>query len=354
MRIEEEVFQKRKIRPEALGPFGFIRDGASLRYEEVFMDGDFRAELTVGPDGKLKGRVVELSTEEEYLPVQIASRTGAFVSQVREAYRAVLERAAGACSDPRLFRSEQANRLAQAIFSRYGEEPDNPFSGLPEASVFRCPSNRKWYALVMDVRRSTVTGEKTEEGEESPLTEVMNLKADPARLPELHAMPGIWPGYHMNRGHWISVLLDDELPDETILGLIDASRRFALGGKRAASQPKAWIVPANPKYYDIDAAFEKDKEILWKQGRGIRPGDTAYMYVAAPVSALRYECRVTETMIPYRYSDENLTMTHVMKIRLLRTFPPDRFPLEKLRTFGVRMLHGPREMPKALLKETEE
>ena len=351
MRIEEEVFQRRKIRSEALGPFGFTRDGECWRYEEIFMGGDFRVELTVGPDGKLSGRVVELSTEEEYLPVQIASRTGAFVSQVREAYRAVLERVAAACSEPRPFRSEQANRLAQAIFSRYGEEPDNPFSGLPEASVFRYPPSRKWYALVMDVRRSVVTGEKTEEGEESPLTEVMNLKADPARIPKLHALPGIWPGYHMNHAHWISILLDDELPDETILSLIDASRKYALGGKRDVSQPKAWIVPANPKYYDIDAAFEKEEEILWKQGRGIRPGDTAYMYVAAPVSALRYECRVTETMIPYPYSDENLTMTHVMKIRRLRTFPPERFPLEKLRTFGVRMLHGPREMPEALLKE---
>ena len=94
MRIEEEVFQRRKILPAALGPFGFIQDGEIWRYEESFLGGDFRAELMVGPDGKLTGRAVDLSTEEEYLPVQIASRTGAFVSQVREAYRTVLEHVA--------------------------------------------------------------------------------------------------------------------------------------------------------------------------------------------------------------------------------------------------------------------
>ena len=32
------------------------------------------------------------------------------------------------------------------------------------------------------------------------------------------------------------------------------------------------------------------------------------MYVGAPVSAILYKCKVTETDIPYRYSDENLTI----------------------------------------------
>ena len=31
--------------------------------------------------------------------------------------------------------------------------------------------------------------------------------------------------------------------------------------------PKEWIIPANPKYYDIQAAFRTSKEIDWKQGK---------------------------------------------------------------------------------------
>lgn len=65
--------------------------------------------------------------------------------------------------------------------------------------------------------------------------------------------------------------------------------------------PKEWIIPANPKYYDIQAAFRTSKEIDWKQGKGIKVGDTVYMYVAAPVSAILYKCRVTRTDIPFRF-----------------------------------------------------
>ena len=42
--------------------------------------------------------------------------------------------------------------------------------------------------------------------------------------------------------------------------------------------PKEWIVPANPKYFDIVHAFGDAGEIDWKQGRGIKAGDTVFIY----------------------------------------------------------------------------
>ena len=48
----------------------------------------------------------------------------------------------------------------------------------------------------------------------------------------------------------------------------------------------------------MDRAFEEAEEILWKQGSGIKKGDTVFLYVAAPVSAILYRCLVTETDIP--------------------------------------------------------
>ena len=40
---------------------------------------------------------------------------------------------------------------------------------------------------------------------------------------ELRPIPGIYPAYHMNHKTWISVVLDETLPDEKILELIDTS-----------------------------------------------------------------------------------------------------------------------------------
>ena len=83
------------------------------------------------------------------------------------------------------------------------------------------------------------------------------------------------------------------------------------------------IIPANPKYYDIVHAFDDTDEIDWKQGAGIKTGDTVFMYVASPVSAILYKCKVTETDIPYKYEDGNLTISALMKIKLLKRYKPD-------------------------------
>ena len=114
--------------------------------------------------------------------------------------------------------------------------------------------------------------------------------------------------------------------------------------------PKEWVIPANPKYFDIVRAFDEAEEIDWKQGSGIQKGDTVFMYVGAPVSAILYQCRVTETDIPYEYQDKKLTITALMKIRLEKRYPQDRFTFERLKKeFGIYAVRGPRGIPGSLL-----
>ena len=58
--------------------------------------------------------------------------------------------------------------------------------------------------------------------QDDPVT--INLKCDPERsagLREHH--PAIIPGYHMNKVHWNTIILDGSLPAPFILGLIDHS-----------------------------------------------------------------------------------------------------------------------------------
>ena len=52
----------------------------------------------------------------------------------------------------------------------------------------------------------------------------MNLKCDPDRAIDLReANPGIMPGYHMNKKHWNTVILDGSLSKNLILEMIDHS-----------------------------------------------------------------------------------------------------------------------------------
>jgi predicted DNA-binding protein (MmcQ/YjbR family) len=52
----------------------------------------------------------------------------------------------------------------------------------------------------------------------------LNLKCDPETAVELREKySSVTPGYHMNKIHWNTVLLDSSIPDKEILSWIDNS-----------------------------------------------------------------------------------------------------------------------------------
>lgn len=49
------------------------------------------------------------------------------------------------------------------------------------------------------------------------LTASLNLKCDPEEAVERREQyASVTPGYHMNKRHWITVLLDGSVPDDTV------------------------------------------------------------------------------------------------------------------------------------------
>jgi len=57
----------------------------------------------------------------------------------------------------------------------------------------------------------------------------VNLKCDPTRAIELREeYPAITPGYHMNKKHWNTVVLNSSLPDSFLFEMIDHSYHLVL------------------------------------------------------------------------------------------------------------------------------
>ena len=98
----------------------------------------------------------------------------------------------------------------------YGTLPDYPFEDLYETAVLRHADNRKWYAIVMRVSRRKFGFESEE------VIDVVNLKLPTEMFGSFGAVDGVYPAYHMNKLHWISVLLPDA-PDDIIQFLVNVS-----------------------------------------------------------------------------------------------------------------------------------
>lgn len=58
----------------------------------------------------------------------------------------------------------------------------------------------------------------------------INLKCDPAFALELRERyASVTPGYHMNKKHWNTIILDGSVPDKEILSWIDHSYELVKG-----------------------------------------------------------------------------------------------------------------------------
>ena len=98
----------------------------------------------------------------------------------------------------------------------YGTSPDYPFDEDFETAVLKHADNRKWYAIVMKVSQCKFEFDSDE------VIDVVNLKLPTEMFGSFCASDGVYPAYHMNKLHWISVLLPDA-PEDVVTFLVNAS-----------------------------------------------------------------------------------------------------------------------------------
>ena len=111
----------------------------------------------------------------------------------------------------------QRERVIERIRDQFGAEPEYLWAKYPNTAAFRHPAGKKWFALVTEAARNRLglDGDR--------MAAIINVKCDPIVVGSLLSEAGFCPAYHMNKSSWISMLLDDTLPDGRILQLVELS-----------------------------------------------------------------------------------------------------------------------------------
>lgn len=108
------------------------------------------------------------------------------------------------------------DEICKFIFEKYGVKEEFPFKDDDETAVFRHKNkSKKWFVLFM-----RISGAKFDLKDE--VLSVINLKCDPELALILHDKKTIFPAYHMNKKHWISVILNTT-PKSQVEDLIEES-----------------------------------------------------------------------------------------------------------------------------------
>ena len=113
------------------------------------------------------------------------------------------------------------NDLINYIQNNYGVSPEYPWDKYPNYVVFRHQGSSKWFALIMNV-----SADKLHEGDSGTIIDIVDVKVEPELVGSLRLKEGIFPAYHMNKEHWITIKLDDGCSESELKSLIDGSYRL--------------------------------------------------------------------------------------------------------------------------------
>ena len=114
-------------------------------------------------------------------------------------------------------------KIIKYINKKYHNLQEYPWEDKPTYTTFKHENNKKWFALIMDVPFEKLKIKK------QGMVDIINLKNIPEIIGSLRKQSGILPAYHMNKEHWITVLLDGSVNEEKIYELIDVSYELTKG-----------------------------------------------------------------------------------------------------------------------------
>ena len=113
--------------------------------------------------------------------------------------------------------SMEPKELIAHVREAYGAEPEYLWADSPDAFVFRHRKNRKWFGVVMEVERSKLGLEG------AGRVALLDVKTGPLLGGSYLGQPGIVRAWHMNKTHWLGVLLDGSAPADAVRELTDLS-----------------------------------------------------------------------------------------------------------------------------------
>lgn len=109
------------------------------------------------------------------------------------------------------------NGLIELFRQVYSTEAEYLWEDTPDACVFRRQDNRKWFGVILCVSGKRI-GLETDD-----MVDILDVKCEPLMIGSLLEKPGYFLAYHMNKKHWLTILLDGSVPEEDIRFLLDMS-----------------------------------------------------------------------------------------------------------------------------------
>ncbi|MCD7890106.1 MAG: MmcQ/YjbR family DNA-binding protein [Oscillospiraceae bacterium] len=108
------------------------------------------------------------------------------------------------------------------VSETYGDKLEFLWEKFPDNAVWRRKDTGKWYGAILTVAKNKLVGSS------SYVAEIVDLRVQPEKLNELLDKEHYYPGWHMNKKSWYTVILEDEIPDEELFQRVRESFELAV------------------------------------------------------------------------------------------------------------------------------
>ena len=206
--VEEYNFSKEKLLQ-----YGFKEEAEKLIYRKKILDSSFLIEI-VFVNSQLLIEVYDIEFDEIYSLFSVDSAVGETVQNIREHVEKLLSSILGLADESGKISSE----IIDYCNNKYGENHVNPFKKHPNILALVNEKN-KWYALLLEVEYNKLNKNTNI----TTKVKILNVKYPTDKILEIIDNKNIFPAYHMNKKHWISIVLDENIKLEIIKELIDIS-----------------------------------------------------------------------------------------------------------------------------------
>ena len=192
--------------------YGFSRTEAGLELKKELPGVGLYAVFVIA--GKsFEVNVFDADTDEEYLPFNVLDNITGFVTGIREQVEDLVQEIKEKC----LLNSNMKLRLMKYCERKFGTEPEAPWEDSPDAYTFKTAKRNKWYALFMTIPYKSLG--LVAKG----ALDVVNIKLPPEKVLDLIDRVHFYPAYHMNKKHWITIVLDKEVDEPLVQQLLEES-----------------------------------------------------------------------------------------------------------------------------------
>ncbi|MDE6593608.1 MAG: MmcQ/YjbR family DNA-binding protein [Oscillospiraceae bacterium] len=183
---------------------------------------EFVLEISADVGGRVASRVTERETGDEYALYK-TNADGAFVGTIREECENVLTDIADKCFEHDVFKMKQSRQIIDHVRRTYGDELEFLWEKFPDNAVWRRKDSGKWYGAVMvlPLKKLGLRSDET--------SEIIDLRISPDDIEKIIDNKNYFPGWHMNKKSWYTIILDERVSTEEIYARIDESYVLAKG-----------------------------------------------------------------------------------------------------------------------------